>query len=527
MVSNRYSVYVLGIMDALRAAPKRPVLLFEEGRVLAEELESMVRSASATLHENGIGPGNVLAVLSEPNRPLMLVARYAAHLLGAAVVHLRSMNPRSDAEALPLATQQAVLRATGAEVVVVDGTNARRGAELARHTPELTVLTDLDAPSGDAPPPADQTPEALAVVDFTSGSTTEPKMVRQSYGTREHLIDLLARGQREAGPATLLSVTPISHTTAPMVDAVLAEGGTAVLHEGFDPDAVLRAFAHDRVTEVYLAVPHLYRLLEHPRIAEVDLSSLRRVVYSGTPAAPTRIARAVEVFGDRLTQVYGATETGGITSLTPEDHREPELLGSVGRPFPWVRVEMRDPATGERVDRGGVGEVCVASPTLMDGYLGDDGLTEDATYDGMIRTGDLGRWDEYGYLRLTGRVGNLIKSGGLKIDPAAVERVLLNHPDVAEASVFGTRDDDYVEHVHAAVALRDDARCTTEELRRHVASEAPRAWTPHTVTVWDQLPLNASGKVATRSVSSEREHGERPASRSVVRLSPGNHEEDP
>ncbi|MFD0775559.1 class I adenylate-forming enzyme family protein, partial [Streptomonospora algeriensis] len=478
MAPDRHCAYVLRILDTLRRTPDRPVIRLADGQVAAAEFEGAVRSACASLHASGIGPGTVLAVLSEPNRPLMLVARYAAHLLGAAVVHLRSMNPRSDAEPLPLSAQLGIIRDTGARVAVVDEDNAKRGAELQENAPCLTVLGRLDAPADEAPAPAPYSPEALAVVDFTSGSTTEPKMVRQSYGTHEALLGLLSRGWADRGPATLLSVTPISHTTAPMVDAVLADGGTVVLHEGFDADAVLRSFAQDRVTDVYLAVPHLYRLLEHPGIADADLSSVHRVVYSGTPAAPSRIARAVELFGDRLVQVYGATETGGITSLTPEDHREPLLLGSVGRPFPWVRVELRDPETGRPAAPGEAGEVCVASPTAMDGYLGAADLTEEAVSEGMVRTGDLGRWDQYGYLRLTGRVGRLIKSGGLKIDPAAVEEVLLGHPAVKDASVFGISDDDYVEHIHAAVALREGARCTSEELRRHVAAEAPAAWAP-------------------------------------------------
>lgn len=109
-------------------------------------------------------------------------------------------------------------------------------------------------------------------------------------------------------------------------------------------------------------------------------------------------------------------------------------------------------------------------------------------------TGDLGRWDEYGYLHLTGRVGHVIKSGGLQLDPAAIERVLMDHPQVRGAAVYGVRDGDYIEHVHAAVALHGGSECAPEELQTYVATEASPAWAPAKITFWEELPLNASGK---------------------------------
>lgn len=507
MPPDRHAAYVLRVLDALGENPDRTAVRLRDRHLTAGALRTAVESAAATLHRAGLAPGTMLGVLTAPNHPAMLVARYAAHLLGAAVVHVRSMNPRSDAEAFPLETQAKIMADTGAGYLVVDEENAERGAALAARNPSLTVLHERDL--GDvrppsAPDPAPYVPEALAVVDFTSGSTAAPKMVQQSYGTRETLIGLLAGGQEAGRPTTLLSVTPISHTTAPMVDAVLAGGGGLVLHEGFDAHDVLRSFAEDGVTDVYLAVPHLYRLLEHPETAATDLSTLRRVIYSGTPAAPSRIAQAVEVFGDRLIQVYGATETGGITSLTPEDHREPELLGSVGRPFPWVRIELRDPQTGALVERGDVGEVCVASPTVMAGYLGEDALTRRTLRDGLLHTGDLGRWDVYGYLRLTGRVGRMVKSGGLKLDPAAVERVLLDHPRVRDAAVYGVRDADYVEELRAAVVLREGPACTTEELRNHVAEKLSATHAPARIALWEELPLTGSGKPDHATLRTEK-----------------------
>jgi fatty-acyl-CoA synthase len=484
---TRHSHYAHRILAALRQDPGRTVIHGRYGTRSALDLERSIVDAAVALVRSGADAGAPVAILTEPNQPVMLSARYAAHLLGIAVVHIRSMNPRSDLESFPLATQIEILRTVGARTLVTDAANAERGRLLAQETGGTSVLAAGTRPDRDTPEFAPYRPADLAVIDFTSGSTGTPKMVRQLFGTREALIQRLAASSE--APVTLLSVTPISHTTAPMIDATLSNGGTIVLHDGFDAGSVLRAIAAHRVTETYLAVPQLYALLDEPGIAGADLESLRRVVYSGTPAAPARIAEAVEIFGDRLVQVYGTTETGGITSLTPMDHREPELLGTVGRPFPWVRLELREPNSASTVEPGQAGEICVRSPTTMAGYVGERACGAD-----WLRTGDLGRWDRHGYLELVGRVDDVIKNGGLKLYPTAIEQALLRHPQVRNAAVYGVRDHDYVEHVHAAVVLRKGARCGADELRGHVAGLLSELHAPAVVEFRHEIPLRESGK---------------------------------
>ncbi|MFI0241767.1 AMP-binding protein [Streptomyces sp. NPDC016845] len=491
--------YTRRVLAALGRDPERIVLRRPGTAVTAAELRASVLGSAALLRSHGVGPGTTVAILTGPNHPSMLSSRYAAHLLGATSVYIRSMNPRTDTETFSLSTQAEVLADLDVPLLLVDDTDedsAARGRWLTLRRPGLTVLAIPRTAGGsdtvpDTRPPR---PDDLAVVDFTSGSTGRPKMVGQRYRTREHLVARLADGLDAAGPATLLSVTPISHTTAPMADAVLCGGGSVVLHDEFDADATLEAIAGLGVTDVYLAVPHLYRLLDHPLITSYDLSSLRRITYSGTPAAPDRVRQAVEVFGDVLIQVYGTTEAGGISSLNPLDHREPELLGSAGRPFPWVRVEIRAPGTGTPLGRGQSGEIWVDSPTVSAGYLGDTELTESTYRDGWLRTGDLGHWDRYGYLRLDGRVGDVIKHGGLKLDPAAIEAALMRHPQVRQATVFGVRDEQFVEQVHAAVELYSGAAHTSCDLRDYVAATLTPEHAPVAVSVWPRLPLTPSGK---------------------------------
>ncbi|WP_234285269.1 class I adenylate-forming enzyme family protein [Streptomyces venezuelae] len=492
-------MYVRRILDALGKDPGRVVIHRADEAVTAGRLAGSVRATTALLHSRGVRPGDTVAVLTGPNRPLMLGARYAVHLLGATSVYVRSMNPRTDTETFTVATQAQLLQDLRVSVLLVDDESAERGTWLTRRVPGVTALTvpwgTGDGPAGPLPARLPEPrPDDLATVEFTSGSTGRPKMVAQRYDTREELVSRLAHGLDPRGPATLLSVTPISHTTAPMADAVLASGGRVVLHDEFDASDVLDAFERHRVTDVYLAVPHLYRLLDHPAAPLTDLSSLRRITYSGTPAAPARVARAVELFGDVLIQVYGTTEAGGISSLNPLDHREPELLGSAGRPFPWVRVEVRGPGGGPQVERGVSGEIWISSPTVTAGYLGDEERTGTVFRDGWLCTGDLGHWDRYGYLRLDGRVGDVIKHGGLKLDPAAIEEALMRHPQVRQATVFGVRDRDWVEQVHAAVELYSGAGHTSCDLRGYVAAALTPEHTPVRVSVWPKLPLTPSGK---------------------------------
>ncbi|MEU5896692.1 MULTISPECIES: fatty acid--CoA ligase family protein [unclassified Streptomyces] len=511
--------YALRIVDALSREPERVVIRTTRESVTARDFLGSVAATARALRRAGATPDDTVAIMTEPNSPALLAARYAAHLVGAAVTHIRSMNARSDRESLSRAAQADVLRRTGARYLAVDAADAARARELREAARGLTPV-DVCHGHDAVPEPAPYDPDRLAVVDLTSGTAGEPKLVRRSFRARGAQIDLSAGAVRPDGPLTLLAVTPISHATATMVDSVLAHGGTLVLHDDFDLTAVLHALTEQGVTDAYLAVPHLYRLLDTPGIDRMRFPALRQVLYSGTAAAPVRIQQAADLFGGTLTQLYGSTEAGGICAMTPLDHQEPELLGSVGRPFPWVSVEIRDPETGAEVARGEVGEIWVRSPTVMDGYADDPELTRRVLRgDGTLRTGDLGRWDPYGYLHLVDRIGSVVKAHGLKLYPATIQRVLQSHPRVADAVVYGVRDSGYAEHLHAAVQLHPsaDTRPTADaaaaeepeaaaepepegapddldDLKAYVAAALSDAHVPAAIHRWTALPLNESGK---------------------------------
>lgn len=528
--------YVIGLLCALREDPDCVVVRWRDRALTAREVHASVVAAASGLAAHGVGPETILGILTEPNSPGTLVARYAAHLLGAGVVHVASTNAASPEAVLSVAAQVSALRETGAALLVVDAANVDRARELRARLPEPLALVCL---SGPAPGFLDLTAAAGAygflndlkdptasvalitkspgVITYTSGSTGRPKGVRRSLSTWNHMV---AATVDSGSRPRMLVTTPLSHTIGPMVDAAITSGGSVVLHEEFEAGAVLEAVSTHRVTRTFLASPHIYELLDHPDFESTDLSSLRELLYGGCPASPARLEQAVRALGPVLIQTYGTTESWGISVLTPPDHLRPELLASVGRPLPGVDVVIRDPETGRDLPSATTGEVCVRSPVMMGGYCGDGDPVRSVLNDGWLRTGDLGHLDDEGCLHLVGRLGDVIKSKGEKVHPVAVENALLSHPRVAQAAVYGVRDADEVEHVHAAVVLHGapDGRSSAEwarqtaegardavvtELREHVATTLSPFHAPAVITLRERLPLTASGKPDKRLLRAE------------------------
>jgi acyl-CoA synthetase (AMP-forming)/AMP-acid ligase II len=489
------------MLDVFARAPRQTRIRGRAGSLDGAALVRSVHRAHDALRAAGAGPGAMVGILTGPNHPLTFTARYAAHLLGAGVMYVRSVNPGSDLP-LPAAEQAGLLAECGVSVLVADPAHAGRGAELAGLLPELSAVTVPDVETGtgtdtgaasDTPPAPTPAAPDCAVITYTSGSGGRPKGVRQSFAAWNRLVLLDAASLAGRPPERMLIVTPTSHTVAVMADVVLASGGSLVVHERFDATEVLAALAAERITRVYLTVPQLYRLLDHPDAARTDLSALRQLIYSGCVASPARLAPAVRVFGPRLVQCYGSTEAGRITLLDQLDHFEGELLPSVGRPFPGVEVRVRDPDTGAEVPSGATGEVQVRSPYAMTGYQGLPAESAAALLpDGWLRTGDLGHWDAYGCLHLVDRIGRVVKAAGVKVRPAEVERALLTHPAVADCAVFGMPDPDTGEAVHAAVVLR--VPCEPDALRRYVTEVLSAAHAPTRIVRWPELPLTESGK---------------------------------
>ena len=504
--------YALDVLSALSAAPDRVAVHWRDRGIRAGELARSVVDTVRTLRKLDVGPGATVAVLVAANSPLMLTVRYATHLLGGAVVYVHGSNPGSTSWLLSADEQVRILLDTTAQVLFTDAENADRATELAGRAPgRFTVAepepepepepgpepvpgarfpsaAELIAELGELPP---RDPRGLAVVSFSSGSTGRPKAVCVSTRVND------ARRGGPAAPGTrLLVATPLAFVAGAIADTVLLGDGMMVLHEDFDAVRVARAIAEHRITLTFMATPHLYRTTAAVRAEGADVATLRTLIYGGVAAAPAKLAESARVLGPVLAQVYGSTEAGGVSVLLPDGHDEPRLRSTVGRLLPGVEVKVCDAESdsGAELPVGEVGELWVRSASLFDGYLGDPALTARVLRDGWLRTGDIGWLDQEGNLSLADRIADVVKIDGVKIYPAAVEREIAALPGVANVAVYGVRDLDNLEHVHAAVALKPDASLSHEEIRARVGTALSAVHAPEETHFLDELPLSVSGK---------------------------------
>ncbi|SCF09054.1 amino acid adenylation domain-containing protein [Micromonospora haikouensis] len=518
--------YVRQILAKLHENPGGTALISRGEPVRAGDLAASVETAAAAMHRHGIGPGSLVAVLTDPNTAATLLLRWAANLLGATVVHIRGVNAVNPDEELPLAVQREILASTRPAMLAVDPANVERARSLCAPLGAAPLVAAL-GPAGDA---VDLTAGAssfdpqmvrdgdVAVVMFTSGSTGRPKGVSWSFRVKNEMAQAqAAHGQR----VTLLITAPLTHSGGSSADDTMVTGGLVVLHHGFDPAAVLAAIGAHRISRLVLGSPQVYALAAHPDTDRTDLSSLREVFYTGSPASPERLAEAAKIFGPVLMQVYGTSETGLISLLLPHEHLDAGLRRTVGRPPAAVQVDIRDPDTGEALPTGQAGEVCVTGRWRMERYWNEPELTAAAIRDGHVRTGDIGHLDEDGYLHLHGRLADVMKVNGIKAYPDAVERALMDHPAVAQAAVFGVEDTNRVERIVAVVALRDGEHVDVATLREHVAVVLSPSHVPAEIEFRDALPVTGPGKpdrgllradvtaVVTRRVRAEQEARER------------------
>ena len=384
-----------------------------------------------------------------------------------------------------------------------------------------TIL--LDDPDGyaearDAAEPdwdlADVDDDDVAVLLYTSGTTSRPKGVMLTHGA---LTDYVM-GSNDAADGddqgVALLAAPLYHVAGltSLLNALWTGRRTHLLPQ-FEPPTWLRAVEAEQVTHAFLVPTMLAHLLDTPELAGADLSSLENITYGAAPMPPAVIRRAVEVFPPTVgfAGSYGQTETTAtVAVLTPDDHRiegddaaratKLRRLASVGRPVDDVEARVVDPL-GKALDAGEVGEVQLRTARAMRGYWGSDERTRVTIDDeGWIHTGDLGFFDDGGYLFLAGRANDLIIRGGENIAPEEVEAVLYEHPDVVEAGAAGLPDEQWGERVFAAAVVRDGSSCTEAELTAFCVERLPGHKRPEMVVLVDELPRTSTGKVVRRQL---------------------------
>lgn len=341
-------------------------------------------------------------------------------------------------------------------------------------------------------------PRSPAQIQFTSGTTGQPK------GALLHHEGLLTNAFFVAGRLgqdrdVVLMPMPLFHTAGSVLGVLgcVTSLSTLVLPVLFDPALILAAIEQERAA-IVSGVPTMFSaMLEQQQRDPRNLSSLRATMSGGSLVAPELRRRIETAFGCSPLTVYGQTELSPIVCQTSHDDPPAEKAETVGRPLPQVEVRIADPVTNETLPVNVEGEVQARGYQTMIGYFGQPEATAKTLLaDGWLRTGDLGTMDENLYVRITGRLSDMIIRGGENIYPAEIEAELLRHPAVAEAAVFGLPDPHWGEIVAAAVRLSEGCpKPPAEELKGHVRAMLAPQKAPCTWYLVEALPLTGSGKV--------------------------------
>lgn len=493
--------------DATAGSPA--VIAGEERRVLTyAELAALVRSLSARLRDAGLGAGDVIA-LRAANSVEFIVALLAASRTDATVAPL---DP-----ALPAADIRARIEMAGARVTLTDS-RPEAGAPADEHGPVWSVDASGAGATGatpaallSAPGPAGTAAARVAGLDgddalimFTSGTTGTPKMVPWTHANLAAAVAGII-GAYQLGPSdATVAVMPLFHghgLVAGLLATLTSRGRVLLPARGRfsagtfwdDVDAVDASW--------YTAVPTIHQILLER--AGTDRPSGRRsrlrfIRSCSAPLSPVTVRRIEQTFAAPVVAAYGMTEaTHQASTVLPRDD-DTIRMNTVGTPE-VLSVRIVDDQ-GNTCAAGVVGEICLSGPTVVRGYLNDPTSTARTFTDGWLHTGDLGSIGPSGALSIRGRIKELINRGGEKISPERVEELLISHPDVTQAVVFGLADALYGERVAAVVVTRDGSR---PDLAAYCRGRLADFEIPEYITFADELPLTAKGSVDRSKVTEQ------------------------
>ena len=483
-------------------APRRAALV-HDGRALDYAgLDALMDRVAAALQRDGLAPGSAIAICAASS------IEYAVVFLGA----LRS--GVAVAPLPPSATPDAIAAmAADAEATHFFLDDAAAKALEKARTPirAKTILLAALEPwlgTASAPRPVDAQPQTPFNIIYSSGTTGTPKGIVQPNAMRwAHVVRSAVYGY---GPEaiTLISTPLYSNTTLVAFFPTVALGGTVVLMAKFDATRYLELAERHRVTHTMLVPVQYQRIMALADFSRYDLSAFRVKFSTSAPFSAALKADVVARWPGALNEYYGMTEGGGTCVLFAREF--PDKLHTVGRPGPGVDIRLIDD-DGREVAPGGVGEVVGHSTAMMTGYHKRPDMTAkaewlDASGRRFIRTGDVGRFDEDGFLVLLDRKKDLIISGGFNVYPSDLEAVVLRHPGVAEVAVVGVASRQWGETPVAFVVPSANAGIDAEALRTWANARLGATQRIAAIEMVESLPRNAIGKVLKRELREGSPH---------------------
>ncbi|MFE6508441.1 AMP-binding protein [Nocardioides sp. NPDC057767] len=480
---------------------------------LADDVRRTARAHLAT----GVRPGDRVAIWA-PNRSEFILAMLGAQLAGAVLVPLNTRYRGQEARTI-------LERSRAVSLVVANGFLGNDYLSMLRESatgttpdlPHLRTIVDLDGGTVDgvtgwedfmadaeqitaedlAAAEATLTPDTMCDLMFTSGTTGVPKGVMSAHRQTLGVAQIWAQGAGLSESDRYAIVNPFFHGFGYKAGIIAALSAGAAIHPviTFDPEALMAQVERERIT-VLPGPPTIFiTLINHPRRADFDLSSLRFAIAGAATVPETLFEQMLDVLGfDQVGQAYGLTECLVATQSRP--HEDPRhVADTTGPAVPGIEVRVVD-QTGAQVAVGVDGEVWLRGENVMLGYFEDSEATADAIDgDGWLHTGDVGRLDEHGCLKITDRIKDMFTVGGFNVYPAEVENVLTSHPDVIEAAVVGIEDERMGNVSCAHLRLRAGALLDAPGLTAYCRQRLANFKVPRTFAVVEDFPRNASGKI--------------------------------
>ncbi len=498
------------MIDALNRYNDEPCLVLGETMASYRQVRERTSQMVQALQSKGLGVGSRVAIISA-NRPEVLANTAAMQIAGCIGTPLHPLGS--------LADHEYVLNAAEIDCLVFDQEHFEPVvAALKERVPgirhylafgpsevgeDYLALADRFQPAPLVAPAVE--PGDTSSVNFTGGTTGKPKGVMSSYAMSAYMTQIQLTEWEFPEQCRMLFATPLSHAAAAFFVPVLQKGGAFYVMQGFSPDEFFDMVEKHRITLTMLVPVMLYFLLDSPRSASADMSSMETIFYGASPMSPARLREGIEKWGQVFYQFFGQSECPMvIANMSRREHdlNKPERLGSCGRPTPWVHLSLRD-GDGNEVAPGEPGEICVRGPLVMKGYKDMPEQTAEAFAGGWLHTGDVGRLDDEGFLYIVDRTKDMIVTGGFNVFPREVEDVLATHDAVAQVVVIGVPDAQWGEAIKAVVVLKPGAAASDSlvaELQALVKEAKGSVQAPKSVDFVEAIPLTAVGKPDKKAV---------------------------
>ena len=492
------------VRDNAKAHPEKLALVCDGQTVSWGAFDQRINKIANLLLSLGVSKGDNIAIISPNSIP------YAELFMGIL---------RAGACVTPLSTMaspdalQKMLTDCGARAIfvaaqyleLVDGFIA--DLDLARfaidfdHPAFQPYGAAVDGASDSDPEIQIEMSDAFNLI-YSSGTTGTPKGILHNHWMRSAQMDRVSPNGYDDNARTLLSTPLYSNTTIVSFLPTLYGGSTVYLMPKFDARGYLEIVQREKITHTMLVPVQYKRIMDVADFDAFDLSSMQVKFSTSAPLRAEVKADVLARFPGKLLEYYGLTEGGGVTVLNSAEH--PDKLHTVGQPAPGNEIRLID-ETGAEVPKGTVGEICGRGPTMMAGYFGRDDLTadyiwRDAAGNVFFRSGDMGRFDEDGFLILSDRKKDMIISGGLNIYADDLELVLLADPDVTDAAVIGVPSDAWGETPYGLVVLREGATRSGDDICADANAKLGKSQRLSAVELRAELPRSSIGKILKKEL---------------------------